>query len=282
VQVREFSTKAKSRKKSQSLRLAFLTALLLCMFAGGWLYLNKDVAYAPETSTSIGGPQSDAAPIKAGALKVFNGEQLRILYDTFAYPNTQPISDEAPITGNESADTHMRSLATAKGYKIRSAPVAMVLRDVGSGYLLQERASDPWLALQSAAAKDGISLSLTAAFRSADEQRDIFLQRLKLAGIVVSEVSSGKYDSQINRVLAMTALPGYSRHHTGYTIDVACPSQPAVIFEKSICFKWLSADNYVQAKERGWIPSYPEGTGPQGPDPEAWEYVWVGRDALTD
>jgi LAS superfamily LD-carboxypeptidase LdcB len=42
----------------------------------------------------------------------------------------------------------------------------------------------------------------------------------------------------------------------------------------------MSKDNYLQAKKYGWIPSYPEGAQQQGPEPEAWEYVWVGTASL--
>jgi len=33
-------------------------------------------------------------------------------------------------------------------------------------------------------------------------------------------------------------------------------------------------------KRFGFIPSYPENSGKQGPEPEPWEYVWVGEDVL--
>jgi LAS superfamily LD-carboxypeptidase LdcB len=55
-----------------------------------------------------------------------------------------------------------------------------------------------------------------------------------------------------------------------------------VVFEQSVCFGWLSKGNYKNAKSNGWIPSYPDGAKKQGPDPESWEYVWVGKQNLIE
>jgi LAS superfamily LD-carboxypeptidase LdcB len=98
----------------------------------------------------------------------------------------------------------------------------------------------------------------------------------------IEGIASGRYDAQVSQVLAMTAIPGYSRHHTGYTVDIACKNNPNASFVYTVCFQWLNADNYKNAKTYGWIPSYPDGAGQQGPDREPWEYVWVGVDAVTE
>ncbi len=42
----------------------------------------------------------------------------------------------------------------------------------------------------------------------------------------------------------------------------------------------MAADNYRVAKQFGFIPSYPSGAGAQGPEPEPWEYVYVGVKAI--
>lgn len=219
---------------------------------------------------------------KTGKLKVFTGQQFKELYNSFAYPNTQSINESTPITGNEVADARIRQIAINRGYLIRSAPVSNAFQNVGEDYLLQQRAAQPWLDLVEAAKKDGISIGLSAAYRSAEDQKQIFLGRLAQQNVPIEGIASGAYDGQVSEVLRTTAVPGYSRHHTGYTIDIACKDMPNTSFMYTNCFKWLSADNYKVAKEHGWIPSYPEGAGNQGPDPESWEYVWVGKDALTE
>ena len=92
----------------------------------------------------------------------------------------------------------------------------------------------------------------------------------------------GKVDDKVSTLLETTAPPSFSRHHTGYTIDVACDGIGLAKFEATPCYRWLAVDNYKNAKTLGWIPSYPKDSPQQGPNPEPWEFVWVGKDALTE
>jgi len=93
-------------------------------------------------------------------------------------------------------------------------------------------------------------------------------------------VAAGAADDKVNTVLITSSIPGYSKHHTGYTLDLLCGGWEFENFKNSPCQKWIIADNYKVAKENGFIPSYPDGADIQGPDPEAWEYVWVGAERL--
>lgn len=257
--------------------LAIVIAAILCI--GGYFFFSNDKKTNHESSAEVANIHQDE-PDKRGVLKNFSGAEFRELYDSIAYPNSSYISEKSPITGNENADAHIRRLAEARGYKKRSAPVADNFVKIGPDMVLQKRAEKDWASLKNSAKKDGMSLDLTAAYRSADKQKEIFLNRL--GSISAEAIVSGKADANINEILRTTALPGYSRHHTGYTVDIACLNDPGVIFEDSSCFRWLSENNYENAKEHGWIPSYPDGAGKQGPDPEAWEYVWVGKEILIE
>ncbi len=127
-----------------------------------------------------------------------------------------------------------------------------------------------------------MKLNLVAAYRSNADARNLFLSRLNEYRIDIPQIANGTYDKQINDLLRTTAIPGYSRHHTGYTVDIGCNDQTLAVFKNTPCFEWLSADNYKNAKLYGWIPSYPEGAGQQGPDPEPWEYVWVGTNSTYE
>lgn len=261
------------------LSFLFLTLAILGYVAYKQLNTKPQVNASPEVTVKQNLPPE---PVKTGAMRQFTGAQFRELYNNFAYPNTEYIAEDALITGDSKIDQHIQKLAEARGYIRRSAPVADTFREVQKGMELQERAAEPWLKLQQAAKNDGIHINLTAAYRSALEQRKIFLSRLGDIGVSNTAVTSGYYDIQINQVLATTAIPGYSRHHTGYTIDIGCEDDPYRAFELTVCFAWLSKENYKLPKTYGWIPSYPEGAGKQGPEPETWEYVWVGTDALTE
>ncbi|HEY6530854.1 MAG TPA: hypothetical protein VIY72_01025, partial [Acidimicrobiales bacterium] len=47
-------------------------------------------------------------------------------------------------------------------------------------------------------------------------------------------------------------------------------------FASSAAYRWLSEANYANAKVFGFVPSYPVGAGAIGPDPEPWEFTYVG------
>ncbi len=271
-------------KRKRRMHKPVILALVLAITGVGlYSLLKAQPSEAPaQNAIAASASQNITEITKKGTLKIFTGLQFKDLYNSFAYPNTAPIDETTPITGDETADAKIREIAVSRGYQLRSAPVTNAFQDVGSGYMLQQRAAQPWLDLVAAAKKDGISIGLTAAYRSAEEQKQIFNERLSQLGIPVSQIAAGTRDTEISQVLRMTAIPGYSRHHTGYTVDISCEDMPTTSFMYTTCFDWLSATNYEHAKTFGWIPSYPEGSGAQGPDPESWEYVWVGKDALID
>lgn len=254
---------------------AVLVSILLL---SGYLLVFHDTS--KEEHNERPGSSENQIPAKKGVLKTFSGQQFRELYDSIAYPNSAFISEKSAITGSQEADQRITTIAEKRGYKLRSAPVTNNFVEVVKNRALQPKAAAAWRSLKKAAENDGNSFGLTEAYRSADSQKAIFLERL--GDVSTIEISAGRMDERIDSILKTTAVPGYSRHHTGYTVDVSCDSDPGVLFENSACFEWLSEDNYKNAKEHGWIPSYPEGGGRQGPEPEAWEYVWAGKDILTE
>lgn len=282
--------KAKSRR-NRSRVLLFLVVLLLAGTGGASWYVLKTVQ--PTSSTNIPGAPTPTASQQQPAiakpkttLKTFSGVQFRDLYRATSYPNTEPFTTPPEITGNAVADARIRSLAEKRGFALTSIPVAPIEKSgeqLAGEYqddLLQPLAAKSWQQLKAAAKAERVSISLISAYRSPKSQRDLFTERLYSTGIKVSQIASGTGDNAVNLTLSMTAVPGYSRHHTGYTIDLQCDD--GMEFGASSCGKWMIKDNYANAKKHGWIPSYPPGAGEQGPEPEAWEFVWVGTDALYE
>jgi len=179
------------------------------------------------------------------------------------------------------ADARIRAKAEARGYHLSRIPMGAIvkLKDeprLENDDLLQALPAESWYKLRTAARREGYPISLISAYRSPEYQRDLFLSRLYATGVTEEQLASGAGDKAIDAVLTLTAVPGYSRHHTGYTVDFWC-EDGSLTFLASSCFKWLQANNYQKAMEYGWIPSYPEGATEQGPEPEPWEYVWVGN-----
>ncbi|MEM9464238.1 MAG: D-alanyl-D-alanine carboxypeptidase family protein [Actinomycetota bacterium] len=190
-------------------------------------------------------------------------EEMVIAFNDAILFNLAPIEDPPPITGNAEVDDRIRAIAVVRGYERRPEPAGPLAS--ADGRSLQTEAAIAWEELQAAAAAAGHSISLTSGYRSAASQARIWNER-----------STGTSDSDIDTLLQTVAAPGYSKHHTGYAIDLRSGGAVLDAFAATPAYEWLSADNFANAKAHGWLPSYPEGAGNLGPNPEAWEFVWVG------
>lgn len=291
MRVIEPHTLRPKRKKTSALKKLVIVVILVLVLGGGWLFLNKNNNVATVLPGVLGTTKKNdtrsPAPGNDAKLQYLSGPQFQELYENMmlAYPNTQPLDIPPTITGNPAADKRIRTIASSRGYELRAVPVypitetSEIAGDVDN--LLQPRAYAAWKPLKARARRDGIPLKLNSGYRSIDWQREFFLQKLRAKGLSDELIISGRGDDAIVDTLHVVAPPGYSRHHTGYTIDLWCEDGSSA-FKYSKCFKWLKANNYEVAKNLGWIPSYPEDVDDQGPEPEAWEYVWVGREQLVE
>ncbi|MEQ8840751.1 MAG: S-layer homology domain-containing protein [Acidimicrobiales bacterium] len=197
----------------------------------------------------------------------FTPDEFLAAFDNAELSGLGPIGAPPSITGNAEVDARIRGIGEGRGYKRRAqANVGLVAVD---GRQLQAGAAAAWESLQAAANAAGHSLQLTSAYRSQSSQVGIFLSRL-----------GGTSDGSIDTVLRTVAVPGYSKHHTGYAVDVRSASASGFAFRNSGTYQWLAADNFANAKLHGWIPSYPEGSSPVGPVPEPWEFVWIGTENI--
>lgn len=245
-----------------------------------WFVLKEHETANNRSELNSNEPLNTVEKPEKTKFKTFTAQEFSDLYNGFAQPNTQLIVNDFSITGSEKADKVVYGLAENAGYKVRSAPVADNFVDIGDNHNLQRLAAESWKKLEKKAEANNIDLKVTEAFRSAEDQNRIFAGRL--GNISPNKIINRSSDGTIRNLLKTTAPPGYSRHHSGYTVDLACNSGPGGLFENSKCFEWIKKDNYINIKEFGWIPSYPDGIKNQGPDPESWEYVWVGTDVLKE
>ncbi len=263
--------KRRVKKGNRAFRIVFVVFVIGLVIIGMRVYRSNYLIAQPAS-------EIEATVDKNKTLRVFSGEQFKDLYNNFRYANTDKIVDPPNITGNTTADARIRSIAESRGYRLRR--LARDAIGVADGLPLQSIAVKSWNDLKEAAAKDGIVLTVTASFRTFEDQRMIFLDGLRAYGVSTQDIAEGHVDASVDKVLQTYAPPGYSRHHTGFTIDLTCGTNGLTNFATTICYRWLSADNYLHAKTYGWVPSYPDGTDLQGPEPEPWEYIWVTVDAL--
>ncbi len=225
--------------------------------------------------------QRPTDPIQAislcGDFVCFSGDEFVDLYNRFEQAAGMD-SFAQSIFGDQEIDLYLENAAVRRGYQRRGFADSS---DLISYYSLQTRREvrDAYISLRNEMSEEGIQLHFVSGYRSADSQRSIFLSKFNPAD--VSLIISGVYDQELDDVLALSALPGYSKHHSGYAVDFGCGNDYLVYaFAETECYSYLSANNFENAKRFGFIPSYPEGVQGQGPNPEPWEYVWVGRENI--
>lgn len=131
----------------------------------------------------------------------------------------------------------------------------------GRAQWLAPRAARAFMRMRAAAGDAGVELQVVSAFRSAGYQLGI-LQRKCERGQSIAEI------------LAVSAAPGYSEHHSGRALDLTTPGYPALedAFEQSPAFAWLQA----HATRFGFRLSYPRGN-PHAIAYEPWHWCWHAR-----
>jgi LAS superfamily LD-carboxypeptidase LdcB len=215
---------------------------------------------------------SSPSPAKI-ELTVMSGADFQNIYESTQYQNVGGTIIPS-ITDNVDVDNYIRKLGIARGYKLRPQAIESNLVSV-DGFLLQPEAANSWTQLKQRASDEGVNLVLTSGYRSIASQRSIFASDLA-PEYQITDILNGTVDGPLQAVLNRASIPGYSRHHTGYTIDVGCIGEGSV-FGNTSCYRWMKNNNFAQARLAGYIPSYPEGANQQGPNPEEWEFVWVGQ-----
>ena len=221
---------------------------------------------------AAGGLGLSATPVRADhtitvseavAATELSPDEFVAVFDHAELPGLGEIGPAPAISGDAELDARIRAIGEQRGYKRRALPNRALMQV--DGRLLQPEAAEAWRALRATAREAGFPITLTSAYRSEAHQAAIYRRR-----------AGGTSEAAINGALQWVAVPGYSKHHTGYAIDIADAGGIHSNFGNTRAYAWLAADNFAVAKAHGWIPSYPSDSKPAGPNPEPWEFVWVG------
>lgn len=121
---------------------------------------------------------------------------------------------------------------------------------------LEPAACRAWWQLKCAAQREGVALAAISGFRAVAWQQRLLARKL----------ARGQTLAQI---LAVSAAPGFSEHHSGTALDLATPDDPHLEerFEKSDAFRWLDR----RAAAFGFHLTLPRGN-PYGYVYEPWHW----------
>ena len=123
---------------------------------------------------------------------------------------------------------------------------------------LSPEAAAAWKAMREDARRHDVDLKIVSGFRSVAYQAE--LVRKKLAD-----------DQPVERVLRVTAAPGYSEHHSANAVDLTAPGIRPLTQEFSLsrAYEWLKS----QARLYGFRESYPNHNR-HGIDWEPWHWYY--------
>jgi zinc D-Ala-D-Ala carboxypeptidase len=134
---------------------------------------------------------------------------------------------------------------------------------------LNSGAAQAFKEMIAAAQAEGVSIVPLSAFRSLQDQKELFFE-VKKERVQTAQERAG-----------VSAPPGYSEHHTGYAIDLGDGNIPAVNlspdFETTPSFKWLQAN----APRFSFEISFPK-DNVQGVSYEPWHWRYVGDSASLE
>jgi len=153
------------------------------------------------------------------------------------------------------------SYPDSRGLQLHEEATDLVKLDMADSdreYWLTPQTAIAWQGMQASAHAARVDFFVVSAFRSVERQLEIITRKLE-RGITM------------NDILRVSALPGYSEHHTGRAIDIGTAGSPVLeeVFEETTSFTWLLA----HAHEFGFRLSYPRGNA-SGYDYEPWHWCF--------
>ena len=195
---------------------------------------------------------------------------------TVEQPAVKPTSPKPKTTANKSTVNKSPKTAvnTPQAKPSKGDLLGHLPYDVAPQSSLEAITADARLSMRSNAAKKfkqmqsdaraaGIILTPISAFRTAEDQEQLFF------GVKEQRVQDAAKRAEVS------APPGYSEHHTGYAIDIGDGNAPATnleeTFAETAAFAWLKENALKYSFELSFPPD-----NEQGVSYEPWHWRFVG------
>ena len=234
--------------------LAF--TLAACAAAGGVSFLLSRHAAVPSasaasvSSTAAASPASGAASAVEEEPGLLSAQQAQAMLD-----------DPRMVLVN-----HTNKMPEDYTFTTRECGSATAVNKT-----LQTEAADAFLAMQAAAAREGVTIWMQSGYRSVKYQTSLYERKTKYY------LDKG-YDNAAAREKAAAVVnpPGYSEHNCGLAADLNSPEHTGLDkgFEKTAAFRWLCE----HAGDYGFILRYPKDAEDKTEiiyEPWHWRYVGV-------
>lgn len=258
------------RRRNRALRRIAGAVLVVCVTVGAVSFaLTRRNALPSASAASASFSASSAAPVESSSAA------------SFSTVSSSDVENSAPANA--------LGLTAAEAQTIQKDPLMILVnhtnqmpesytfdtKECGSSTAvnktLQTVACDAFLALQKAAAADGVTVWMQSGYRSVAYQTKLYERKTQY-------YRDKGYDEATAREKAAAIVnpPGYSEHNCGLAADLNSPEHTGLDegFENTAAFRWLC----VHAGEYGFILRYPKGAEDQTEityEPWHWRYVGV-------
>ena len=258
------------RRRNRALRRIAGAVLVVCVTVGAVSFaLTRRNAVPSASAASASFSASSAAPVESSSAA------------SFSTVSSSDVENSAPANA--------LGLTAAEAQAIQNDPLMILVnhtnqmpesytfdtKECGSSTAvnktLQTVACDAFLALQKAAAADGVTVWMQSGYRSVAYQTKLYERKTQY-------YRDKGYDEATAREKAAAIVnpPGYSEHNCGLAADLNSPEHTGLDegFENTAAFRWLC----VHAGEYGFILRYPKGVEDKTEityEPWHWRYVGV-------
>ena len=254
---------ARKHKRSHTVRRVLGVTALLCVAVGGVSFLLSRPGAAPAASAASAASLSTASV--GGAVPGGEAENSGLL--TAAQAQAM-LADPRMVLVN-----HTNKMPDDYTFTTKECGSSTAINKT-----LQTEAADAFLAMQAAAAKDGVTIWMQSGYRSVDYQTNLYNKKTQYyRDKGLSEAEARK------KAATIVNPPGYSEHNCGLAADLNSPEHTTLDtgFENTAAFRWLCA----HAEQYGFILRYPkdaEAVTEITYEPWHWRYVGPENAALIN
>lgn len=257
-------------------RIILVVILLILVIFGGYTVISNLMKPKVDTPPVVDNPDDQQPEDTFSALYYYEAENEERYV---AYQQKNPELTKADVVWRVNAnldkefytdiilieDTSSSLLLVNKYYQLPQNYTPSNLESLANGKLVTQETKVAFEAMQEAANKDNVTLSVISGYRSYDYQSQLYKGYLE--------------KNTQEEVDTFSARPGHSEHQTGQAIDIAGANGNYLEFGGTNESKWIEENAY----KYGFIVRYQENIVQfTGYKYEPWHLRYVGVEIATD
>ena len=247
---------AHRRRRNRAIRRVAGLTVAACLMVGGAAFLLSRRPAPVPAADAAGAPASSAAPSAGSAAVQESAENALGLTRSEA---AAMLADPFMVLVN-----HTSKMPDDYTFETKECGSATAVNKT-----LQTAACDAFLAMQKAAAADGVTVWMQSGYRSVKYQTNLYEKKTQYYRDQGYDEATAK-----EKAAAIVNPPGYSEHNCGLAADLNSPEHTGLDegFENTAAFRWLCE----HAGEYGFILRYPKGAEDKTEityEPWHWRYV---------